>query len=489
MLLTEILSVLPFYQTNKSVTDIIINGLRVDHREVRKGDLFVCIKGFTVDGHNFAEQAIDNGAIAIIAEKPLQISEGIVITVPDTTRALACIAAQYFQHPTEKLSLIGITGTNGKTTTTYLLDAIFAEAKVKSGLIGTIQAKIGAEVYPVKNTTPDALTLQHIFNKMVKENVQVASMEVSSHALDMGRVFGCAFDIAVFTNLSQDHLDYHQDMDDYIRAKSLLFSSLGNSYKGQKKYAVINADDSYSAYIKKSSAQHVITYGIQANADVRATNITYELKGMDFTVETPVGTMTIHSQLIGKFNIYNMLAAITVAILLKIPFQTIKRALEKINGVNGRFEQVMAGQKFAVIVDYAHTPDSLENVLQTIKGFAKKRIFVVVGAGGDRDRTKRPLMAKIATKYADTAIFTSDNPRTEDPQSILNDMTESLDDNNYEVIENRRDAIFHSIQLAHAGDIVLIAGKGHETYQEINGVKYDFDDRMVAKEAIELKEK
>jgi len=487
MQLTEILSELPFYQTNKSIDDITINELKVDHREINKGDLFICIKGFTVDGHDFANKAVENGAVVIIAEKELQIPEAIVVTVPDTSRALAFLAVKYFNYPTEKISLIGITGTNGKTTTTYLLDAIFAESNMKSGLIGTIQSKIGSEIFPVKNTTPDALTLQHIFNKMVKENVQVASMEVSSHALDLGRVFGCEFDIALFTNLSQDHLDYHQDMNDYIRAKSLLFSGLGNGYKGNTKYAVINADDSYSEYIKKSTAQHVVTYGIHSEADVRATNITYEIKGMSFTIVSPLGNMKIHSQLIGKFNIYNMLAATTVAILLKIPFQTIKNALEKISGVNGRFEQVKAGQNFAVIVDYAHTPDSLENVLQTIKGFAEKRIYVVVGAGGDRDRTKRPLMAKIATKYAHTAIFTSDNPRTEDPREILRDMTNTLEDNNYQVIVNRKEAIYHSIQLAEAGDVVLIAGKGHETYQEINGVKHDFDDRIVAKEAIDQK--
>lgn len=486
MQLQKLLSALPFYSTNQEIENIDINGIKMDNREIEKGDMFVCIKGFTVDGHSFAKQAAQSGAVAIISEKPLDVSPAITIIVPDTTKALAILAAEFYQHPTHNFPLIGITGTNGKTTTTYLLEEIFKAHGKKTGLIGTIQMKIGDKAYGITNTTPDALHLQHNFHKMAKEEVDIVMMEVSSHALDLGRVYGSDFDIAVFTNLSQDHLDYHKDMDDYLRAKTLLFTGLGNSYLN-KKFAVINVDDDHSKVIQHSTAQPVITYGIQTNADIMATNISFQLKNTTFTLKTPVGETTIQSNLIGTFNIYNMLAAASVAILRKVPLDTIKYALENIRGVDGRFEQVTAGQNFAVIVDYAHTPDSLENVLQTVKEFAKQRIFTIVGTGGDRDRTKRPLMAKVATKYSDLAILTSDNPRTEEPGAILQDMTNGLMDTNYTVIENRKEAIQYGINMAEAGDIVLIAGKGHETYQEINGVRYDFDDRIVAEEAIRQK--
>lgn len=486
MQLQELLSALPFYTTSQSIKNIEINGLKMDNRKIENGDVFVCIKGFTVDGHSFAKQAARSGAVAVIAEKPLDVSPAITIIVPDTTKALAILAAKFYHYPTHNFPLIGITGTNGKTTTTYLLEEIFKAHGKKTGLIGTIQMKIGDKSYEIKNTTPDALHLQHNFHKMVEEEVDIVMMEVSSHALDLGRVYGSDFDIAVFTNLTQDHLDYHKDMDDYLRAKTLLFTGLGNAYVNEK-YAVLNADDEHSEVIKNSTAQPVITYGIHTNADVIATDISFQLKNTTFTLNTPVGKTTIRSNLIGTFNIYNMLAAASVAVLRKIPLDTIKYALENIQGVNGRFEQVTAGQKFAVIVDYAHTPDSLENVLETIKEFAKQKIFTVVGTGGDRDRKKRPLMAKVATKYSDLAVFTSDNPRTEEPAAILKDMTDGLMDSNYRVIENRKEAIQYAINQADTGDIVLIAGKGHETYQEINGIRYDFDDRVVAKEAIRQK--
>lgn len=487
MQLQELLSVLPFYTSTKQIEEITINGLKMDHRDIQPNDVFVCIKGFTVDGHQFAEQAIQKGATVIIAERPLELTSGITIIVPDTTRALAMLAAKFYHYPTHQFPLVGITGTNGKTTTTYLIDAICQTHKQKTGLIGTIQMKIGDQSSPIKNTTPDSLQLQHIFHQMVEEKVDIAMMEVSSHALDLGRVYGTEFDIAVFTNLSQDHLDYHKDMDDYLRAKTLLFTGLGNTYK-RKKYAVLNGDDPHSNAIQQNTAQPIVTYGFERKADIRATNIDYQLNHTIFTLETPVGKTIIKSKLIGTFNIYNMLAASSVAILLNIPLDTIKTALENIEGVAGRFEQVTAGQKYGVIVDYAHTPDSLENVLQTIKEFAEQKIYVVVGTGGDRDRTKRPLMAQVAAKYSDLAIFTSDNPRSENPNAILRDMTSGLTYTNYKVIENRKEAIDDAIGLAKDGDIVLIAGKGHETYQEIDGIRYNFDDRVIAEEAIKQKE-
>lgn len=487
MLLQDLLSALPFFTSKNLKQKLHINDIHMDHRNVSEGDIFVCIKGFTVDGHQFAEAAVQNGAAVIVSEKELTFENATTIIVPDTNRALAILAAKFYGYPTSALPLVGVTGTNGKTTMTYLLDAICKEHGKKTGLIGTIQMKIGDETFAIQNTTPDALHLQKSFKQMVDKDVDVAVMEVSSHALDLGRVYGCDFDVAVFTNLSQDHLDYHKDMSDYLRAKTLLFTGLGNTYANDKKYAVLNADDKYSEFIAKSTAQHILTYGLEKDADVKASNINLKIDGTSFTLSSPVGEIEIESNLIGKFNVYNMLAAASAAIVLDIPLTTIKTALEKVKGVAGRFEQVIAGQNYAVIVDYAHTPDSLENVLQTIHEFKEGKVYVVVGTGGDRDRTKRPLMAEVAVKYSDEAIFTSDNPRTEDPKQILNDMITGLSASNYEVIENRKDAIYEAIDRAEEGDIVLIAGKGHETYQEINGVRYDFDDRVIAKEAIEKK--
>lgn len=487
MRISDILSVLPVHKVNKSVEDKMIQGIKMDHRLIVPGDVFICIKGFTVDGHQFAKEAIGKGAVLIIAERELGISNCLVALVPQTGRALAAIASKYYDYPTTKYPLVGITGTNGKTTTTYIIETIMQANKLKPGLIGTIQAKIGEELIPIKNTTPDALELQRIFSKMADNQVDVAMIEVSSHALDLGRVYGCDFDIAVFTNLTQDHLDYHKNMADYLRAKTLLFSYLGNSYAGDPKYAVLNADDEHSDVIERSTAQPIITYGVKNHADIRATNVVIDAFGTTFTLETMRGNMEVKSRLIGNFNVYNILAAVSVAILLDVPLAVIKQALESFPGVDGRFERVESASDYAVIVDYAHTPDSLENVLQTIKEFSEGKVYVVVGTGGDRDKTKRPLMAEVAVAYADVAIFTTDNPRTEDPKAILNDMTKALKRANYEVIPDRNDAIHHAVSLATAHDIILIAGKGHETYQEINGVRHDFDDRLVAQAAIKLK--
>lgn len=490
MQLTELLSCLSFYKTSMTIEDIKIHSIQMDDRKVGNGDLFVCIKGFTVDGHDYAEKAVKNGAIAIVAEKELPLSVPVIV-VSDTTRALAMLSAKFFDNPTKKLPLIGVTGTNGKTTITYLLETIFNHYKKKTGLIGTIQMKIGKEAYPINNTTPDSLELQRNFKRMVDDGVEQAIMEVSSHALDQGRVLGCDYDIAVFTNLSQDHLDYHENMRDYLRAKSLLFAQLGNTYGPRGKYAVINEDENASDLLKRSTAQHVITYGLKNQSDVMAVNLQLGITASKFMLKTPKGEVNITSKLIGKFNIYNMLAATAVAMVSDVPLPVIKDALENMPGVHGRFEPVLAEQPYAVIIDYAHTPDSLDNVLETIKGFAKQKIYVVVGCGGDRDRTKRPLMAQIAVKYADQAIFTSDNPRTEDPQQIVDDMISGLSEetNNYEVIINRKQAINAAINMAKEDDVILIAGKGHETYQQIGHVKYDFDDSKVAEEAIKNKEK
>ncbi|RDW17928.1 UDP-N-acetylmuramoyl-L-alanyl-D-glutamate--2,6-diaminopimelate ligase [Oceanobacillus chungangensis] len=490
MKLKELLSSLSFYNRNSFFKDVEISDIAIDSREVKHGCLFICINGFTVDGHQYVDEAVNNGAAAIVAEQPINCSVP-VINVQDTNRALAMLAAKFYQYPTDKLPLIGVTGTNGKTTITYLLEKIFNTNNVKTGIIGTIQTKIGNQVYPIENTTPNALILQRTFRQMIDANVEQTIMEVSSHALDLGRVYGCEFDIAIFTNLSQDHLDYHKTLDDYLHAKSLLFAQLGNSYhNNKKKFAIINQDDSACRILKRSTAQEIITYGCKNQADVMASNITLSAKGSQFRLITPIGNIVVNSKLIGMFNVYNMLAATAAAIAANIPLTIINTAMDNIQGVDGRFETVSLGQSFGVIVDYAHTPDSLENVLQTSKEIAKRKVYVVVGCGGDRDRSKRPLMAAIAIQYADYAIFTSDNPRTEDPNLIIEDMIIELTDTaKFEVIVDRKKAINKAIQYASNDDIVLIAGKGHETYQQIGHVKYDFDDREIAREAIKAKEK
>ncbi len=481
-LLESLQPLIPFKGENPEITSI-----ENDNRKVQKGSLFICIKGYTVDGHEFAESAVKSGAAAILAERPLVLEGVPVIIVKDTVRAMAVLADAFYGQPTKKLHLIGITGTNGKTTTSHIVEKIFADQGKRTGLIGTMYTKIAGRTIETKNTTPESLTLQKTFRKMVDEDVEAAVMEVSSHALDLGRVHGCDYDVAVFTNLTQDHLDYHKTMDEYQRAKGLLFAQLGNTFHLDKpKFAILNADDHASDMFKRATAAHVITYGINQKADIQAENIEMTSSGTEFNVVIGEKKYPVNMQLVGKFSVYNVLASISAALVSGIPLADIIRSVEGVKGVAGRFELVNAGQDFTVIVDYAHTPDSLENVLKTIRQFAKKKIFVVVGCGGDRDRTKRPLMAKIACKHATNPIFTSDNPRSEDPIAILTEMEAGVQNQAipYRVIPDRREAIKAACSQAAAGDVILIAGKGHETYQIIGGVVHDFDDRLVAQEAI-----
>lgn len=482
MNLHTLLNVLPLVKLpneNPTITDIV-----QDNRKVTKGALFICIKGLTVDGHKFAQDAELQGAAAIIAEQPVNVSIPVIV-VKDTKRAMAILADAFYNQPTRKLQLIGITGTNGKTTTSHLIDQIFRDSQVNTGLIGTMYIKIGDEVHEAKRTTPDSTILQKTFKKMVDADVKTAIMEVSSHALDQGRVFGCDYDIAVFTNLTQDHLDYHHTMEEYRRAKSLLFSQLGNTYDHKKpKYAVLNIDDKASEKFQKETAAHIITYGIDNEADFFATNIQMNASGTTFTLHSPEGKHQVNLQLIGKFSVYNVLAAIATGYISNIALDQIIHTIENVKGIAGRFELVNGGQEFPIIVDYSHTPDSLENVLKTIQHFAEKRVFVVVGCGGDRDKTKRPIMAQIACQYGTDPIFTSDNPRSEDPLDILRDMESGVQGQKYITIPDRKEAIYYGVKNAKKGDVVLIAGKGHETYQEIGGQILDFDDRVVALEAV-----
>ncbi|MGA8943199.1 MAG: UDP-N-acetylmuramoyl-L-alanyl-D-glutamate--2,6-diaminopimelate ligase [Thermoactinomyces sp.] len=467
-----------------------ITGIQLDSRHVRPGDLFIALKGTKVDAHRFVKQAVAGGAAAVMVEEAVDVPEVPVIQVPDTRRAMAVVAAKFYGYPTQELKLIGITGTNGKTTTTYLIEQLLQHKGAAAGVIGTIQTKIRGTSLPTRNTTPEAVELQKIFRMMLDEGCEYSVMEVSSHALDMGRTRGCQFHIGVFTNLTQDHLDYHGTMEKYREAKSLLFSQLGSAYSkelNRNPFAIFNADDKASAYFMKRTAAQVLTYGIDQPADVRAENIQFSSSGTSFLLKTFRGDVPVQIRLAGKFNVYNVLAAVSVALVEGMDLQQIQSGLAEIRGVAGRFEPVDLGQSFSVLVDYAHTPDSLENVLTTIREFARGRVICLVGCGGDRDRSKRPIMADIAAKYSDYAIFTSDNPRTEDPIAILEDMlagVKSCPPERYKVISDRRQAIHEAVKLAEPEDVILIAGKGHETYQEINGVRHHFDDREAARDAI-----
>ncbi|NHC39617.1 UDP-N-acetylmuramoyl-L-alanyl-D-glutamate--2,6-diaminopimelate ligase [Bacillus sp. MM2020_1] len=465
--------------------DLEITSIENDNRKVQKGSLFICIKGYTVDGHDFAEAAVKNGAAAILAERPIALDVPVIL-VKDTTRAMAVLADTFYGQPTKKLHLIGITGTNGKTTTSHLIEKIMVDAGQRTGLIGTMYTKIAEETIETKNTTPESLTLQKTFQQMIDRGVETAVMEVSSHALDLGRVHGCDYDVAVFTNLTQDHLDYHKTMDEYKRAKSLLFAQLGNTFNHQHpKFAVLNADDQASEMYSRATAAHIVTYGIDMKADIQAKDIQMTSSGTSFNLIIETEIYPVQMQLIGKFSVYNVLASIAASLVSGIEINQIIKSIESVEGVSGRFELVNAGQDFTVIVDYAHTPDSLENVLKTIQHIAKKKVFVIVGCGGDRDRTKRPLMAQIACQWATDPILTSDNPRSEDPLAILKEMEAGVKGGKYKIIPDRKEAINTAIQQASKDDVVLIAGKGHETYQIIGNIVHDFDDRLVAREAIE----
>lgn len=469
---------LPIEGANPEITSI-----ENDDRLVKPGSLFICIKGYTVDGHDFAKSAEKNGAAAIIAERNLNVNIPVVI-VKDTNRTMALLADFFYGHPSHNIYLIGVTGTNGKTTISHLIEHIFSEQAINVGLIGTIHTKISGNVVLSKNTTPESLALQKTFKQMLDEGVQTAVMEVSSHALVEGRVHGCDYDIAIFSNLTQDHLDFHKTMDEYKHAKGLLFSQMGNTFN-KPKYAILNIDDFASKEYIASTAARVITYGVTNRADFQAVNIKMDVTGTSFDLISPFGVYSIQMKLVGLFSVYNTLASIAATAISGIPMKRIIEILEKVKGISGRFESVDIGQNFSVIVDYAHTPDSLKNVLKTIKQFAKKRIFVIVGCGGDRDKTKRPLMAKIACQFATDAVFTSDNPRSEDPQCIIKEMEAGVIGENFISIIDRRKAIEYVINKAQSDDVVLIAGKGHETYQQIGRKKYPFDDRLIAKKAIE----
>ena len=473
-------------------TNFNIEALAHDSRLVVPGTLFVCLSGFHNDGHKHIMQAYTQGAVAVIVEKDVEnIPQGLtVITVAATRDAIKMIAPYFFDYPSRKLRLIGVTGTNGKTTTTYLLRSILQEAGFKVGIIGTIQNSIGQRVVPTKNTTPDVIDLQSLLAEMVASGMDYVVMEVSSHALALERVTGCEFDIGIFTNMTRDHLDFHVTFENYLAAKTKLFQSLdavGNYKNG--KVAIINTDDGAADFIISNTACRIITYGINTDADLKAEHAEIQATGTTFDIVGSLDHITLQLKITGLFNVYNVLSAVGAALAEGINGQIIKTALEKFQSVPGRFELVNIGQPFSVIVDYAHTPDGLENILKTAQQIAKRRIIVVFGCGGDRDKTKRPIMGKLAAEYGNIVIATSDNPRSEDPETILNEIEIGVKlglstGKIYEKISDRRQAIARALEMAESNDIVIIAGKGHENYQILKDKTISFDDKEVVKEII-----
>ena len=470
--------------------DTVIRDIAHDSRKVGPGTLFVCMVGVHVDGHKFIPQAVEKGAVAILTEKEITAPAGAaVLRVENLTEALETMVPYFHDYPARRMRLIGITGTNGKTTTSYMTRAILRAAGHKVGLIGTIQIMIEDEVLPIHNTTPDVVELQHTLALMADRGMDYVVMEVSSHALDQNRVAGCEFDTAVFTNLTQDHLDYHKTLENYKLAKARLFDLLSDrSNQKQNKTAVVNIDDGAGSTMLEHAACSHITYAIHKAADLQAQDIHVHAGGADFTIAGAFGTMPLQLKITGIFNVYNVMSAVGAALAEHIDPACIRQTLQEFRSVPGRFELVDEGQDFSVIVDYAHTPDGLENILHTARQIAKKRIITVFGCGGDRDRTKRPIMGHIAAELSDVVIATSDNPRTEDPEFILSQVEagvrETLGSKQHEKITDRRTAIFRAVELAEPEDIVVIAGKGHEDYQILKDRTIHFDDKEVAREAI-----
>jgi UDP-N-acetylmuramoyl-L-alanyl-D-glutamate--2,6-diaminopimelate ligase len=456
--------------------DLDIRGLAYDTRQVGAGTLFFCVPGFTRDGHEFAPEAIERGAVALIVERPLNL--GVPEVEVDSVRAaMGTVAARFYGDPTSALQTIGVTGTNGKTTTAFLVRAILEADGRQTGLLGTVTSVIGGRERPVIRTTPEAIDLQRTFREMLDEGDAACSMEVSSHALALHRADAIHFAAAIFTNISRDHLDFHPTMEDYFQAKRRLFTDANPSS------AVINVDDQYGARLAAELGEP-ITFALDRSATYRATTVTTGIEGSHFTVDGPDGKFELRSPLRGRFNVYNALGAFAAARAIGVQAETAKRAIESAGQVPGRFELVDEGQDFAVLVDYAHTPDSLENVLNAARALTENRLHVVFGCGGDRDRGKRPLMGGIATRLADRVIVTSDNPRSENPETIIEEILAGAAPE-AEHNPDRREAIARAIAGAEPGDVVVIAGKGHEQGQEFaDGKKVAFDDVTVARDIL-----
>lgn len=475
MKLKNLLKRIP-YQVIKGPQNVDITGICSDSRYVAPGNLYIAKRGVNFDGNEFITDAISSGAIAILTDTFNPFLKVTQIIVEDVGKIEADIAATYHDFPSKDLFMIGVTGTNGKTTITYLIKHVL-DKKSQTGLLGTIEYITGKNRYDSSLTTPNAVLLQKYLKEMILDGCKNCVMEVSSHSLCQDRIKNIDFDAAIFTNLTQDHLDYHNTLENYADAKKILFDSLLPS-----SFAIINIDDIWAAKMIESTKAKIITYGIENRADFNAKNIQFSLNGLKFDLHFLNQITTIDTHLIGRFNVYNILAVIALALEMGIPIEEIKRSISSYKNTPGRLERVETKRDFHIFVDYAHTPDALKNVLTTLKEIKKNRIITIFGCGGNRDRGKRPKMGKIAANLSDITIVTSDNPRNEDPKMIISEIVSGIDKKNYLIEEDRYLAIKKGIELAQKDDIILIAGKGHETTQSFANKKQLFDDRVVVKE-------
>ena len=501
MKLSELLQSIESYEVTGS-SDPDISGLHHDSRQVGPGGLFFALRGTAADGHDFVAAAVANGAAAVVVEQPVSLPPTVVpVLVADSRGAMARMAARFNGDPTAGRPLIGITGTNGKTTTTYLIEGILAAAGLPAGVLGTISYRFGEIRVEASHTTPESTELQAALRQLAAAGARSFVMEVSSHALEQHRVDGCHFDVGIFSNLTRDHLDYHGTMENYLAAKQRLFAELlrPDGVK-QVRRAAVNMDDPAGAAIAAAAACPVVTYGTGPDRDVHPVNVSMSVNGIAGNISTPKGDFAFHSALLGRFNLSNIMAAVTAGIALDLPLATIKSGIENHLPVPGRLERVANSRGVTCLVDYAHTGDALENVLVTLSELKEGRLITLFGCGGDRDRGKRPIMGGAAVRYSDLTIATSDNPRTEDPRAILDEirvgmvapglreyspeeLAHGFNAKGFTVVENRRAAIRLAASLAGPGDILLLAGKGHEDYQIIGKVKHHFDDREEAAEA------
>ena len=467
--------------------DRAVESIAYDPRRVQRNGLFVALRGEKNDGHEFIGQAIENGASVIVAEREEKNPRATCLLVENTRTALADLAATFYGLPARRLKLAAVTGTNGKTTTTFLIKHICEKAGLRCGLIGTVRYEIGERVLPAARTTPESLDLQELLAQIANAGCRAAAMEVSSHALTQERVRGLEWDVAVFTNLTQDHLDYHGTMENYFESKAKLFTQLTQQQKKRKPVAVVNMDDHYGEQLldKIDTKISVITFGMGVRADFRAANYRMEFGGTCYQLDARGKSYLVRLPLIGRFNVANSMAALAAANALGLNLREAVLSLGKSPQVPGRLEMVPAKRKFQVFVDYAHTPDALLNVLKTLRQLEPGRLIAVFGCGGDRDRQKRPLMGRVADQNADYSIITSDNPRKEDPNAIISEIEKGFGSDCYEKVTGRAEAIVRAIAVAQPRDIILIAGKGHETYQEFADHTVPFDDIQVARRAIE----
>jgi UDP-N-acetylmuramoyl-L-alanyl-D-glutamate--2,6-diaminopimelate ligase len=467
--------------------DRVVESVAYDSRRVQRDGLFVALRGEKSDGHQFIEQAIEKGASVIVTEHEVEHAHATCVVVENTRQALADLGAAFYDRPARRLKLAAVTGTNGKTTTTFLLKHIFEKAGLRCGLIGTVRYEIGERVLPAVRTTPESLDVQELLAQMVNAGCKAAAMEVSSHAIAQDRVRGLEWDVAVFTNLTQDHLDFHGTMENYFEAKTKLFTGLAEQQAKTKAPAIVNIDDRYGAQLadRLQKLTPVITYGMSPRADFRASNYHAEFAGTSYQLDARGKSYLVRVPLIGRFNVANSMAALAAASSIGLSLRDAILSLSRSPQVPGRLEAVPAKRQFQVFVDYAHSDDALLNVLKTLRELSPRRLILVFGCGGDRDKQKRPLMGRVADQNADFSIITSDNPRKEDPDAIIADAEKGFRSGNYEKIPDRAKAIARAIELAQPRDIVLIAGKGHEAYQEFSDHTIPFDDIQVARQALD----